>query len=65
MRNWLDGLSQRAVVNGSMSRWMPIMSGISYGFVLGLVLFNVFINDLNIRAEYTLSKFAGDAEWCS
>ena len=48
------------VVNGSVSDWKSVMSGIPHGSVPGWILFIIFISDMDSGVECTLNKFADD-----
>ncbi|KAK4810876.1 hypothetical protein QYF61_013284 [Mycteria americana] len=51
IEKWMNGWAQRVVIIGIKSSWRP-------GSILGPVLFNTFINDLDDGAECTPSQVA-------
>jgi hypothetical protein len=62
LRNFLSGRKQRVQVNGKMSDWNPVTSGIPQGSVLGPTLFVIFINDLPLAVSGHTKIFADDTK---
>ena len=57
-KDFLLDTKQRVVVNGKLSSWSLVLSGIPQGSVLGPILFVIFINDLPDQIRSTVKIFA-------
>jgi hypothetical protein len=59
---YVHGRKQRVIVEGAHSGWLPVLSGVPQGSILGPLLFILYINDLPQCASSSVELFADDAK---
>jgi hypothetical protein len=60
IKAFLSKRNQRVVINGSLSKWLPVTSGVPQGTVLGPLLFLLYINDITQGIQSEMRLFADD-----
>ena len=61
IKSYLSDRWQRTKINTSYSFWSALLVGVPQGSVLGLLLFNLFINDLFCIIKINICIFADDS----
>ena len=62
IEQWLTYRRQRVVVDGEVSSWKSVLSGVPQGSVIGPILFLVYINDLEEGVTDKILTFADDTK---
>ena len=62
LEQWLTDRKQRVVVDGEVSSWKSVLSGVPQGSVLGPILLLVYINDLEEGVTGSILKFPDDTK---
>ena len=62
IEKWLVDRRQRKVVDGKVSDWKSVLSGVPQGSELGSILFLIYINDLDDDITSNVLKFANDTK---
>ena len=62
IEKWLTHRRQRVIVDGEISNWKSVLSGVPQGSVLGPILFLIYINDLEDDISSKVLKFADNTK---
>ena len=60
IKSFLRGRTQCVNVDGELSRWLEVLSGIPQGSVIGPILFIIFINDMPEKVKFNMCKLFAD-----
>ena len=62
IEKWLKHRRQRVILDGEISNWTSVLSGVPQGLVLGPILFLIYINDLEDDISSKVLKLADDSK---
>ena len=62
IEQWLTDGRQHIKVDGEVSNWKSVLSGVPQGSVLGPLLFLIYINDLDNNITSNILKFTDDTK---
>ena len=62
IKEWLNNRRQKVCIDGELSDWENVTSGVLQGSVLGPLLFLIYINDIDENLIAKIGKFADDTK---
>ena len=62
IESYLSQRSQRVILDGKHSDWVPVLSGVPEGSILGPILFTCYVADLPIHIKTSCLSYADDVK---